>query len=164
MSIGRNIELPEALKTIRTRLLFVVRPDVKATVVVGATPEAFRRVGIVQGGTFEGDRLSGEVLDGGNDWQTIRDDGATTLDVRLVLRTTDGVLIAMTYQGIRHGPPELMARVDKGEPVDPAQYYFRINPRFETASPEYGWLNRVFAIGAGYRLPNGPVYSVFEVL
>ncbi len=156
--------LPEALRTIRMRPLLVIRPDVRETLILGSTPTAFRRIGMVKGGTFEGERLSGDVLDGGNDWQTVRDDGATTLDVRLALKTSDGAMIAMTYQGIRHGPPDLMAKVDKGEPVDPAQYYFRITPRFETASPHYAWLNRVIAVGTGYRLPNGPVYSVFEVL
>ncbi len=93
-----------------------------------------------------------------------RADGATTLDVRLVLKADDGALITMTYQGMRHGPPDLLAKVEKGEAVDPSTYYFRINPRFETAAPQYDWLNRILAIGTGYRVPNGPVYSVFEVL
>ena len=164
MPMDPNADLPEALKSMRTRPLFVVRPAVRATLVLGETPGAFRRVGQVKGGTFAGDRLSGEVLEDGNDWQTVRNDGAVTLDVRLVLKAADGALIAMTYQGIRHGPPELLARVDRGEPVDPADYYFRINPRFETAAPQYAWLNRILAIGTGYRVPEGPVYGVFEVL
>jgi hypothetical protein len=57
-----------------------------------ATPGAFRRIGVVPGGIFEGERLSGQVLDGGADWQTVRDDTATTLDVRLVLKTNEGAL------------------------------------------------------------------------
>ena len=70
----------------------------------------------------------------------------------------------MRYQGLRHGPPDVMARLDKGEAVDPASYYFRIAPTFETAAPQYDWLNRIMAIGAGYRRADGPIYSVFEVL
>ena len=77
---------------------------------------------------------AGEVLEGGSDWQTVRSDGSTTLNVRLVLRTTDDALIGMTYQGVRHGPTDVMDRIEKGEVVDPASYYFRINPVFETAS------------------------------
>ena len=61
-------------------------------------------VGVIEGGSFEGERLSGEVLAGGNDWQTIRSDGCVKLDVRIVLRTDDNTLIGMTYQGLRHGP------------------------------------------------------------
>jgi hypothetical protein len=164
MSNTLNDDLPEVLKTVRTRPLFVMRLDVSKLQVVGATPGGVRRIGVVPGGSFEGERLSGEVLDGGSDWQTVRSDGATTLNVRLVLKTKDDALIGMTYQGLRHGPPDVMARIEKGEAVDPAAYYFRTNPLFETAAAKYHWINRVVAIGIGHRLAGGPIYSVFEVL
>jgi hypothetical protein len=141
-----------------------MRLDVRRLQIIGATPSSFRRIGIVPGGVFEGERLSGEVLDGGSDWQSVRPDGATTLDVRLVLRTKDDALIGMTYRGLRHGPAEVIERIERGEVVDPVSYYFRINPLFETAAPQYDWINRVMAIGVGHRLADGPVYSVFEVL
>ena len=156
--------LPEVLRSIRTRPLFVMRLDVRPIAVVGATPGANRRVGIVYGGSFEGARLSGEVTDGGSDWQAVRTDGSTTLDVRLVLKTNDGALIGMTYLGVRHGPADVIKRMEQGEAVDPAEYYFRITPSFETAAPQYDWLNRIVAIGAGDRRADGPVYSIFEVL
>jgi len=164
MSTTLNDSLPDHLRQVRTRPLFVMRLDVKPILVVGATPGPFRRIGVVPGGSFEGERLSGELLDGGSDWQTVRSDGATTLNVRLVLRTTDGALIAMTYQGIRHGPPEVIASIERGEVVDPASYYFRINALFETAAAKYDWMNRVVAVGIGHRRADGPVYSIFEVL
>ncbi len=119
---------------------------------------------MVPGGSFEGERLSGAVLDGGSDWQTVRSDGSTTLNVRLVLKTNDDALIEMTYQGVRHGPPRVIERIEKGEVVDPESYYFRINPLFETSAAKYDWLNRVIAVGIGHRRADGPVYSVFEVL
>jgi len=121
-------------------------------------------VGVVPGGAFVGERLSGRVRAGGSDWQTVRSDGGVRLDCRLVLETADGALIAMTYAGVRAGAPEVLTRLAKGEPVDPAEYYFRINPLFQTAAPQYGWLNDVVAVGIGHRLPEGPLYSVFEVL
>jgi hypothetical protein len=132
--------------------------------IIGATPAAYRRIGVVPDGTFHGERLSGTVLEGGNDWQTLRSDGSLSLDVRLVLKTGDDALIGMTYRGIRQGPPDVIARLERGESVDPADYYFRIAPMFETAAPAYAWLNGVVAIGTGHRLADGPVYSVFEVL
>jgi hypothetical protein len=141
-----------------------MRLDVKPIVVVGATPGPFRRVGIVPSGSFEGDRLSGKVLDGGSDWQAVRSDGSTTLDVRLVLQTDDGSTIAMSYRGVRHGPVEVIERLEKGEVVDPSSYYFRINPIFEAPAGRYEWLNRIMAVGTGHRFANGPTYSVFEVL
>jgi len=103
MSTAVNDDLPEVLKSVRTRPLFVMRLDVRKLLIVGATPGAYRRIGVVPGGSFEGERLSGEVLDGGSDWQTVRNDDATTLNVRLVLKTKDDALICMTYQGVRHG-------------------------------------------------------------
>ena len=159
-----NATLPEALRTVRTRALFVLRLEVRPIIVVGATPGYFRRVGVVPAGSFGGERLSGEVLDGGSDWQTVRSDGATTLDVRLVLKTDDDALIGMRYQGLRHGPPEIIARLDHGEAVDPASYYFRTNVVFETAVPKYDWLNRILAVGIGYRQAAAVIYSLFEVL
>ena len=164
MSDTLNDDLPEVLKSVRTRPLFVMRLDVRKLLAVGATPGAVRRIGVVPGGAFAGERLSGDVLDGGSDWQTVRSDGATTLNVRLVLKTKDDALICMTYQGLRHGPPDVVARIEKGEVVDPASYYFRINPLFETAVAKYDWINRVVAIGIGHRRADGPIYSVFEVL
>lgn len=157
-------DLPETLKSVRTRPLFVMRLDVQPPQIVGATPAGHRRVSVVPGGYFDGERLSGVVLDGGNDWQNVRADGSIALDVRLVLKTHDAALIAMTYRGIRHGPPDIMRRIESGEVVDPSSYYFRINPLFETATGSYEWLNRIVAVGTGHRRPDGPVYSVFEVL
>jgi hypothetical protein len=156
--------LPDSLKAVTTRELFVMRLDVKPYQVIGPTPGAIRRVGLVPGGTFAGDRLSGAVLEGGNDWQSTRADKATTLNVRLVLKTTDDALIGMTYQGIRCGPPNIIARVDQGDAVDPALYYFRTTPTFETASQNYDWINRITAVGLGYRTTTAVIYSVFEIL
>jgi hypothetical protein len=119
---------------------------------------------VVFGGLFEGERLSGEVLDGGSDWQAVRSDGAATLDVRLILKTSDDALISMAYRGIRHGPANIIERIEKGEVVDPTTHYFRTAPFFETAALKYDWINRIIAVGIGHRRVDGPVYSVFEVL
>jgi hypothetical protein len=157
-------DIPDSLKSVRTRPLFVMHLDVKPLQLVGVTPGGMRRVGVVPGGVFEGDKLSGVVLDGASDWQTVRTDGATTLDVRLILKTQDDALISMTYRGLRHGPAEVMARLDKGDAVDPASYYFRISPLFETAAAKYDWINRIVAVGIGQRRADGPIYSLFEIL
>ena len=164
MSYKLTDDLPEVLKTVRTRPLFVMRLDVKKLQIVGETPTGYRRVGVVPGGIFDGERLTGKVLDGGSDWQTLAHDGATYLDVRLVLKTDDDVLIGMKYKGRRHGSPEILSRIDSGEIVDPDNYYFRILPVFETSGSAYLWLNHLVAVGVGHRLSDGPVYSVFEVL
>jgi Protein of unknown function (DUF3237) len=154
---------PEALRSLQTRPLFVLREQVPPLLIVGQTPNAFRRIGVIQGGSFEGERLSGEVVSG-NDWQAVRADSCIKLDVRLLLRTTDGALIVMTYQCLRAGPPSIMDKLDRGEAVDPRSYYFRMNPVFETSAPKYHWMNRIIAVGTGHRLLDGPLYSIFEIL
>lgn len=164
MTANLRDSLPGALREVRTKPLFVMRLDVHPLQIIGAAPGAYRRVGVVPSGIFDGERLSGQVLDGGSDWQNVRSDGSTTLDVRLVLTTDGDALIGMTYRGIRQGAPDVIARLEKGEAVDPAGYYFRIAPLFETAAPGYGWLNNVVAIGIGHRRAGAATYSIFEVL
>jgi hypothetical protein len=140
-----------------------LRERVPPLLVVGQTPNAFRRVGVIQGGSFEGERLSGEVVSG-NDWQSVRTDSCLRLDVRLVLRTTDDALIVMRYQCLRAATPSVLERLDRGEAIDPRSYYFRMNPMFETSASKYDWINRIIAVGTGHRLADGPVYNIFEVL
>jgi hypothetical protein len=164
MLTRRLDELPAALQHLRTRPLLVVSLDVKPLVVIGDTPGAFRRIGIVTSGTFTGERLSGRVLDGSNDWQNVRSDGSTTLDVRLTLQTDDGAYLAMAYRGVRHGPAEVIDRLNRGEPVEPDEYYFRTLVTFEASAGPYSWLNGIISVGVGHRFSDGPVYSVFEVL
>jgi len=109
--------------------------------------------------------LDGVVLAGGSaDWLLLRADGVLEMDLRVTLRTDDGALISMKSFGLRHGPPEVMAAIGRGETVDPAAYYFRTTPRFETAQPAYAFLNSLVAVATGDRRPEGPTYTVYEVL
>lgn len=149
---------------IRTEQLMTMKLSVAGMQPIGEGPNGNRRVGLVAGGTFEGAKLRGTVLPGGSDWIIGRPDGATTLDVRIVLQTDDGATIGLQYRGLRHGPDDVMAKVNGGQWVDPSEYYFRTVVTFETASPKYAWLNKVFGIGTGSRPPEGPVYEIFEVL
>ena len=164
MSTPITDSLPPGLRELRTRPLLAIRLDVRGPMPVVATPGAGRRIGVVTGGSFDGERLSGTVMDGGSDWQTLKADGSVALDVRLILKTVDDAIVAMTYRGVRHGAPEVIARVDRGEVVDPSEIYFRSIVQFETAAPPYDWLNHLVAVGVGQRRADGPVYSVFEVL
>lgn len=150
---------------IHSRPLFEIRLQVPELRELGLTPYGMRRIAVVSGGRFEGERLRGEVLAApAGDWLLELSDGTQLLDVRLTLRTDDDELVYMSYHGLRYGPPEVMRRLLAGEPVDPESYYFRTSIRFETASQKYGWLNRILAIGIGRREPQGAIYSVYEVL
>jgi hypothetical protein len=95
---------------------------------VGATPRGTRRFYPAIGGSFEGPRLRGEVLPDGGDWLLLRPDGVLKQDVRITLKTDDGAFIYVRYAGMRHGPPEVIARLAQGETVDPSEYY-SVSPR-----------------------------------
>jgi hypothetical protein len=133
---------------INSRALMVLRLATSATQEIGSTPLGNLTVFPVTGGSFEGDRLRGKVMPGGGDWVTAAADGTFTLDLRVTLETDDGALIHMTFNGIR----------------DDANHYFRTVPRFETAAPQYAFLNRLLAVGVGEIRPDGPVHIIEEIL
>jgi uncharacterized protein DUF3237 len=148
-----------------TRPLMTLRVTVATPHNVGAVPLGIRRVAPIAGGAFEGPRLRGTVLpDGSADWLLLRPDEVLELDLRATLRTDDGALIAMRSFGLRHGPPDVIAALGRGESVDPAAYYFRTTPRFQTAHPGYAFLNRLVAVATGDRRPEGPIYTIHELL
>src|SRR5881398_4081254 len=147
-----------------TRLLIELRVEVGVAQEIGAVPGGTRRTVPLAGGTFDG-RLRGVVLPGGSaDWLLVRGDGVLELDFRATLRTDDGALISMKSFGLRYGSPKIIAALGRGETVDPSTYYFRTMPRFETAHPVYSFLNRLIAVASGDRRPDGPIYTIHEVL
>jgi hypothetical protein len=156
-----------ALGDITTTHLFDIVVDLDPRLDIGRGPFGQRVLFGSAGGSFEGPRLRGEVLAGGGDWALFRPDGTMSLDVRLTLRTDDAALIQMTYGGRWVTPPEL--RADLSDPVrryqvDPAGYYFRTNPLFETGAEKYAWLNDIVCAGSGYLVPGGIAYKVSQVV
>jgi len=131
---------------------------------LGAVPHGIRSVIPVTGGDFEGPRLRGKVLSGGGDWLLLRADGVLELDLRITLQTDDQALIQMTFQGLRHGPPEVIAALSRGEVVDSARYYFRTLPRFETSTERYAYLNRIVTVGVGEVRGDGAIHRIDEIL
>jgi hypothetical protein len=149
---------------LKSEYLFTITVTVEALHDVGSVPLGTRHIDMLGKGRFEGPRLKGEVLPGGMDMKTLRADGAMNPNVRLVLKTDDGALIFMHYTGVRHGSPEVMARIARGEAVSPMDYYLRNTPYFETAAAKYDWLNRIVAVGVGRRMPAHAEYDVFQIL
>jgi hypothetical protein len=147
-----------------SRRLMMMQVTVAAPQRVGAGPHGTRVTAPITDGHFEGPRLRGTVLPGGGDWTLLRADGVLELDLRVTLETDDGALIHMTSLGLRHGPADVLAALARGEIVDPSTYYFRTLARFETGHPKYLFLNRLLAVAGGDRRPNGPIYTVDEIL
>jgi hypothetical protein len=136
---------------IETEFLCKIQVTLEPARELGNTPLGRRRIIAITGGQFSGPRLSGRVLAGGADWQLVRGDGVAYLDARYTLETSDGALIYVSNRGYRHGPPEVIERLARGEDIDPALYYMRATPWFETAAPKYAWLNRTICVASGAR-------------
>jgi len=146
------------------RFAFEIAVDVATPLDLGVTQNGHRRIVPIGSGTVDGPRLKGRVLAGSADWQILRPDGSAELDARYTLETDQGALIYVVNRGIRHGPPEVLAKINRGERVDPGAYYFRTSATFETSAPECQWLTRAIVVGVGERYPDKVVIRFWEVL
>ena len=153
-----NLDLP-LLKYFADLSVLVGQPQE-----VGLTVHGLRRLIPILGGEVQGQDWSGRVLPGGADFQLILNPRMAELDARYVIETDGGDLIHVQNRAVRTAAPEVMARLIRGEPVDPADVYFRCSPSFETASPSLGWISERLFIGTGARQPDRVVMRFFEVL
>ena len=143
---------------------FRISVDVTSIQELGKTAKGIRKVVPITGGSFEGPNIKGTVVAGGYDWQLLRADDVTEIDAGYMLQTDDGDLITITNTGLRHGPPEVMQRLAKGEDVDASAYYFRSIPVFETSNTEYAWLMRSVFIATGTRKAKQVLIDVWRVV
>jgi hypothetical protein len=143
--------------------IFTIHAELDEMLKFGGTPYGERRVIHITGGRVSGARLKGRILPGGADWQIVRADGAADIQARYTIEGEDGALVLVDSKGLRHGPPEVIERLGRGEAVDPALYYFRTALRFETAAPGLTWINKILAVGRGERLARAVKLDVFEV-
>jgi hypothetical protein len=125
--------------------------EVGPIVSLGTTPIGERRFVALAGGRVHGPELNGHIIDGGIDWQVLRSDGVIEIAAHYVIRADDGALIEVQSDGLRHGAPEVLARLARGEAVERDAMYFRTAVRFRTAAPAWAHLNRVLALACGAR-------------
>jgi hypothetical protein len=152
------------MPTPRLRLVYRLRASVAAPLDLGDTPQGHRRIVALSGGTFAGPELAGTLLpDGSADWQILHADGSSVGDIRYTLRTDAGALLYVQSRGLRHGPPEVLARLARGEDVAPDEYTFRTTTQIETSAPELAWLNDGVFVAVGARQSGGVAYDVYLV-
>jgi hypothetical protein len=140
-----------------------IRCEVGELVSLGPGKHGERRYVPLGGGTVEGPELSGRLVEGGVDWQVNRADGVLDIAAHYVIRTGDGALIEVQSDGMRHGPPEVMARLARGEAVARDEYFFRTLMRFQTGAPAWVHLNKVMAIAVGQREKGLVVLDVYRI-
>lgn len=117
----------------------------------------------VTGGTVFGPRLSGRVLSGGGDWQSIASGGLAHVQARYSIETTDGTVIGVTNSGVRTASAEVMEKLVAGIEVGPDEYYFRTSPVFEVESGPHEWLRRHLFVARGIRKPDHVIVDFYLV-
>ncbi|MDQ0457821.1 DUF3237 domain-containing protein [Rhizobium paknamense] len=117
----------------------------------------------IRGGTIDGPRLSGRVLPGGGDWQSIRPDGLTEVRALYQLQADDGTVISIENTGVRSASPVVTDRINRGEAVGPDDYYFRTTPRFTVEDGVHGWLARSLFIARAIRMPDHVIVDFYTV-
>jgi Protein of unknown function (DUF3237) len=143
--------------------IFTILAGLEPIMNLGATPYGERRIIGITGGTVRGPKLQGRILPGGADWQIVRTDGAADIQARYTIETDAGARILVNSEGLRHGPPDVLAALARGDNVDPSLYYFRTVMRFETSDPATDWLNRILALARGQREALAVRLDVYEV-
>jgi Protein of unknown function (DUF3237) len=123
-----------------------------------------RRIIPLTGGTFAGPELCGTLIAGASaDWQIVQADGTALGDIRYTLQTDNGDVLYVRSRSVRHGPAEVLARLGRGEDVNPSEYTFRATTHIETAAPQLGWLNKGVFISVGGRQSLGVTYETYLV-
>jgi hypothetical protein len=149
------------MRSVELRELMLITIAVRPLIDLGGG----RRSVAFEGGTFEGrDGMSGTVLQGGVDWQTVRPDGVLEIDAHYTLQTEAHEAIEVVSQGVRKASASVTARLAQGDEVAPDEYYFRTLVRLSTAAPSLSWLNDLIAVSTGERERNTVRIHVHEVL
>jgi hypothetical protein len=140
-----------------------VSAPIDAGVLMGLGTQGRRRIIPITGGVVTG-RIQGRVLPGGADFQRVPNDTTADLDARYMIALDGefaGEHIFVMNRALRRASPEDVARLLKGEPVDPDRVYFRCAPVFEVSTPRLQWLTENIFVGAGARAPNGVSISFY---
>ncbi len=164
--MGATDEREVRPRLVEPRLSFIFRLEASLAepLELGRTEQGHRRIVPLTGGTFTGPKLRGTLVLGSSaDWQTILHDGTALGDIRYTLRTDAGDLLYVQSRSVRHGSTEVLARLGRGEDVDPSEYTFRTNTQIATGAPELEWLNKGVFIGVAGRQPAGVIYEIYLV-
>ena len=134
-------------------LSVTVAAPIEAGEVIGVSASGRRRIIPITGGTVRG-RLSGRVLPGGADFQLIVSATMAVLDARYLIELDNGAKVFVQNHALRRGSAEAIEKLVNGEPVDPAEIYFRCVPTFEVSDPGLAWLTESVFVGTGARFPD----------
>ena len=160
----RSPAMSNRLPDPRLTLVYRLEASLAQPLVLGDVAGGHRRIVPMTGGTFTGPEINGKLLPGASaDWQIVLPDGSALGDIRYTLQTDAGDLLYVQSRGVRHGSPEVLARLARGEDVDAGEYTFRTSTQIETAAPDLDWLNKGVFIGVAGRQAAGVIYETYLV-
>ncbi len=155
-----------SLEYIGDLTVFVAAP-VEAGDVIGLNSRGKRRIIPIVGGTLSGPRLQGRVLPGGADFPIVVSETCADLNARYVIALEGpehvGEHVFLQNHALRRGSAVDVAKLVRGEAVDPAAIYFRCVPTFEVSSPSLQWLTESVFVGTGARFPDRVQITLYRV-
>jgi hypothetical protein len=123
-----------------------------------------RRIVPLTGGTFTGPELNGTLLPGVSaDCETVFLYRTAPGHDLYTLQADDGALLYVQSRGVRHGSPEVLARLGRGDDVDASEYTFRTLTQIEAAAADLDWLNKGVFIGVAGRQAERVIYETYLV-
>jgi hypothetical protein len=149
---------------LETKYVFTLTVRIGEVTSAGEIGHGVRRIIPILGGEVRGAEVNGKICAFGADFQIIRPNELIELEAKYAFETDDGAVVYVENTGIRFGPVDLLQKLKRGEPVDPALIYFRTVPKFETGSDKYRWLMQNLFIGSAARHADHVVIDVHQVL
>ena len=143
-----------------------VSAPIDAGILSGLGTQGRRRIIPITGGIVTG-KIEGTVMPGGADFQRVASDTCADLDARYLLALTGdyaGEHVFVMNRALRRASSDDVARLLKGEPVDPARVYFRCSPVFEVSTPRLQWMTESIFVGCGARAPKGVSITFYKLL
>lgn len=157
---------PEPQPAPRLEYAFAIRVYFAHRKKFGALPSGFVR-GFTSaiGGDVKGPKLNGKVVPhSGGDWPAYWPGGGVEFSAQYLLEADDGTQIVIKNRGFRYATPEVTARMERLDPVDPSEYYMRLSPFFEAPVGPHDWMNRTVFVGTANRQPDHSVFRFWQVL
>ena len=105
------------------------------------------RIFNISDGVVSGPGIKGTIHSPSADWVQILPSGVIRLDVRLLVKTDDGEIIYISYNGALKHSEKSLEKLKKGEEINSDDdWYFVSAPTFRTSSKKYDYLNSIQGI------------------
>ena len=139
LSLSASAQVAEPQNTPQLEFALQLKVTLGEAYTCGETQHGQRTIIPITGGTFEGPKIKGTIINGGADYQlNNKATGRTELEAIYCIKTDDGVNVHVRNRGIiANGKDE------QGNPT----FYFKAAPQFEApADSKYAWLNNAIFV------------------